>query len=682
MDTTDKNSAVHDEQFRKPEEGSENTNENVTSDETKSPGITTEDAQIEDSNPEVMPDPTSQSEVEKDSDLKDNSSEKEDIDTTVVEEEKNNVASEETNVEEEKENEFDEDIDYSDLNKEQLVEELSKIIASDYKPKNRDLVEEISTRFYELHEKDVEEIKQKFLESGGVIEDFKVESDPVEENLRGFVQRHRERKSAYFQKQEEFKKKNLDEKFKIIDEIESLINKEESLNQTFHEFNDLQARWKEIGLVPQQSLKEMWDRYHYTIEKFYDYIKINKELRDLDFKKNQEAKILLCEKAEELLLEPNIINAFKTLQTLHDQWREVGPVPQSMRNELWERFKEATSKINKKHQEYFHNLKDEQKKNLEQKTVLCEKAEEINEADISTLKEWDQKADELKELQKVWKTIGFAPKKDNNAIYERFRKACDAFFEKKRDFFSKNREEQNNNLQLKVELCIQAETIKDSNDWKKTTDELIALQKKWKTIGPVPRKQSDPVWKRFRAACDEFFNKKSEHFSTIDSTYEENLNKKEALIEEILSYTITDKAEEALSKLKSFQREWTEIGFVPIKKKDEIQKKFRDAINEKFDQLELDDQKKNMIKFRSKVDEMVHAPKGYSRLRQDREKLINKLKQLENDIVLWENNIGFFANSKNAQSMIHEVERKIEDAKKKIEGLHEKIRLIEDKLDD
>ncbi|UCH13651.1 MAG: DUF349 domain-containing protein, partial [Bacteroidales bacterium] len=543
-------------------------------------------------------------------------------------------------------------IDYSSLSKKDLVDTLKDIIDNKSVLHIKNDVELIKTNYYKKHKADVEKKRKNFLKEGGDIEDFKVEEDPLEKLLKEYLKKYKEIKAEYNKKLEDEKQDNLDKKYQIIEEIKDLVNRKESINKTFHEFRELQKQWRSIGLVPQQNVKDLWETYHHHVEAFYDYIKINKELRDLDLKKNLELKIELCENAEELLLEPNIISAFNELQKLHEQWREIGPVPADMRIEIWERFKETTSKINKKHQEYFLNLKKEQKKNLEAKSVLCEKVEEINSLIISSHKEWENKSNEIIELQKVWKTIGFAPKKDNNKIYNRFRAACDNFFNKKREFYSQNREQQNDNLQLKTDLCVQAEAFKDSDEWKKTTEELIALQKRWKEIGPVPYKHSDRIWRRFRQACDKFFERKETYFSQIDNSYEQNLKKKEELIKKIEKLALTDKVEECLKKLKEFQREWAEIGFVPYKNKDEIQDKYRNAINKKFDELNVDENRKNILKFKTKLDNLKGKPNGIQRIRQERDKYASKLKQLENDIVLWENNIGLFTKSKNAESMI------------------------------
>ncbi|QQS51424.1 MAG: DUF349 domain-containing protein [Bacteroidota bacterium] len=568
--------------------------------------------------------------------------------------------------------------DFTQKTKEQLLDLLKGYLNNHPVEQIRKQVEAIKSNFYRLHNAEIEELRTKFVADGGTLEDIKTEESPIEITLKELLDDYRKKRMDLSKKAEDEKVGNLKTKYDIIEAIKELVNSQESLNKTFHEFRVLQDRWRETGPVPQANVKDLWEQYHYHVEAFYDYIKINKELRDLDFKKNLDAKLILCEKAEELLLEPSVVEAFKQLQFLHDQWREVGPVPAEKRNELWERFKEATSKINHKHQEYFVSLKDDQKKNLQEKTHLCEKAEEIANATPQDAKEWEEKSKALIELQKIWKTIGFAPKKYNADVYERFRKACDSFFTKKRDFFAGNREEQENNLQLKTELCMQAEAMTQSTDWKKTSDDLIRLQKRWKTIGSVPVKHSDKIWKRFRTACDTFFNRKNEYFSNIDSIYLENLKQKEELLKEIESFQPTKEVNQNLEKLKEFQRRWSEIGFVPIKEKDNIQEKYRAAINAKFDDLKLDDESKAILKFRSKIDSIANKPNSDKRLDMEREKCYTRLKQMESDIALWENNIGFFSQSKNAASMIADIENKIQQAKERMQGLRERLNMLDD----
>jgi hypothetical protein len=568
--------------------------------------------------------------------------------------------------------------DYSKYSQVELVNAMRDVLENNGDHDVKDEIETIKSVFYKNLNEAIKQQKQKFLEEGGAEEDFVAEEDPYEKDIKDLLKDFRHIRIEYSKKLESEKEDNLKLKYEVIEEIKGLINNEESINKTFQEFRDLQRRWREIGLVPQSKMKNLWDTYHFHVENFYNYIKINKELRDLDLKKNLETKINLCERAEELLLEPSIIKAFNTLQKFHEQWREIGPVPIENKEDIWERFKAATAKINKKHQEFYENRKLEQKKNLEAKVALCEKVEEINEMDISNHKDWDAQSKEIIELQKIWRTIGFAPRKDNNKIYDRFRKACDTFFDAKRDFYSKNKELQQNNMQLKIDLCIEAEALKDSTDWKKTTQDFINIQKKWKEIGPVPRKHSDILWKRFRAACDYFFDKKSEHFSSIDTEQVDNLKLKEELIDEVINFKAGKDVNENLKVLKSFQRRWTEIGHVPIKKKDEMQLQFRDAINKIFDELNLDEEKRNILKFRTKMNTYSESSRGQNKMRMERDKYMNKLKQLENDLVLLDNNIGFFAKSKNAESLIEDVKKKIENTKEKIEFLKEKIRVIDD----
>ncbi len=570
-------------------------------------------------------------------------------------------------------------VDLTKYTQVELVNALREVL--DNPDDHEDLKAEIDTiksAFYKKRNENIEQAKKEFVEGGGIEEDFEAEEDPYENDIKDLLRRFKRIRIEHNKNLDQEKEENLKRKYEVIEKIKGLINNEESINKTFNEFRDLQREWREIGLVPQSKMKNLWDLYHFHVENFYDYIKINRELRDLDLKKNLEMKINLCENAEELLVEPSIIKAFNMLQKYHEQWREIGPVPRENKDDIWERFKTVTAKINKKHQDFFEGRKEEQKKNLEAKAALCEKVEEINSMEMENYKEWDEKSRELIELQKIWRTIGFAPKKDNTKIYDRFRTACDEFFNKKREFYSKNKEIQQNNLQMKIDLCLQAEALRDSDDWKKTTQDLINIQKQWKEIGPVPRKHSDVVWKRFRAACDFFFEKKSEHFSDIDSEQVDNLKLKEDLIEEVINFKSKGNVDENLKTLKSFQRRWTEIGHVPFKKKDEVQSRFREAINKLFDELNIDEDKRNLLKFKSKMASFSESNRGQNKMRMEREKYMNKLKQLENDLVLLDNNVGFFAKSKNAESLIADVEKKIEITKQKIETLKDKIRVIDD----
>ena len=573
-------------------------------------------------------------------------------------------------------------VDYSGFSRKELVETLALIVENRPPAEIIDDVNRIKEFFYKKSKAEFNENRLNFAKEGGNIDDFRPEPDEFEIRIKAVLEIFRSRRSEINRVQESEKQDNLRKKLDIIEQIKDLVNREEAINKTFQEFRNLQNEWHSTGIVPQGAMKDLWENYHHSVEIFYDYIKINRELRDLDLKKNLESKIELCEKAEVLLLEPNAVNAFKLLQDYHNHWREIGPVPHENKNDIWERFREATSKVNKRHHEFFEEQKDEQKRNLDAKTALCEKVEEIASGEILTFADFREKSDIILDCQKMWKTIGFAPKKHNNKVYQRFRTACDSFFEKKRAFFSENKETQVRNLQLKTELCMKAEALQESTDWKDVSDMLISLQKEWKEIGPVPKKYSDKVWKRFRKACDTFFTRKSAFFAGRDTSYEDNLNAKLAIIDEIEKFNPGKDQKEAFEQLKEIQRRWTEIGYVPFNKKEEVAKRYKDVLNKQFDKLNLDDEDKNILRYRSKVDSARSNPRTARKVMNERDKFFSKIKQLESDIVLWENNIGFFAKSTKADSMIKEVEEKIAETKRNIKLLEEKVRLIDSSMPD
>ncbi len=567
--------------------------------------------------------------------------------------------------------------DYFNLTRVELVNLLREVVEESREGQGHN-ADAIVAVFYRKSREASDELKKKFVEEGGNPEDYTEEEDPYNNDVKDFLKKYRQQRFEQGKRLDADKDANLQLKYELIEEIKNLLNKEESINRTFQEFRDLQKKWYEIGQVPQAKMKDLWDTYHFHVENFYDYIKINKELRDLDLKKNLEVKIEICETAEELLVEPSVIKAFNALQKLHEEWREIGPVPSDKKDDIWERFKAATSIINLKHQDYFEKRKLDQKKNLDAKIALCEKAEEISAMVPEAHRDWDDKSRELVELQKVWKTIGFAPKRDNNRVYERFRAACDEFFVNKREYYSRNKDVQQENLQMKIDLCMEAENLRESTDWKKATQQFIDIQKRWKEIGPIPRKSSDAIWKRFRAACDFFFEKKADHFSDIDGEQAENLKLKEQLIEDVENFKPDSDPTDSLKVLRDFQRRWNEIGHVPIRSKDTIQRRFRDAINKQFDSMKVDGSNRNVFSFRNKIESLTDNARGLSKVRSEREKYMIKLKQLENDLTLLDNNIGFFANSKNAQILIADVNQKIVDTREKIEQLKEKIRIIDD----
>lgn len=542
--------------------------------------------------------------------------------------------------------------------------------------------EGIKAAFYKALKR--EKIAAGFIEpseNNVVNEDDQTESNislnPFAEVERGFKElfnRYKTLRSDFLQTIEKQKEENLAKKLEIIEELKELLEKQEDLHHTFPAFRELQNRWKSIGPVPQSNSKNVWETYQYLVEKFYDFVKINNELRDLDLKKNLEMKVELCEKAEALSEEPNAVLAFKKLQKLHEEWREIGPVSKEMREEIWDRFKKATAVINKNQQQFFENQKDIQKQNLELKKALCERVEAI--VAMEGEKDWNALTKEIENIQKEWKGIGFASKKDNQKIYERFRSACDQFYNAKREHYSNFKSVMQENYEKKIALCEQAEALKDSTDWKRTTDQLISLQKKWKEIGPVARKQSDVVWKRFRAACDEFFENKSKYYNSVDDSFEQNLAKKLELIKEINDYKLDTKELENREALKDFQARWTEIGFVPFKDKERIQAAYRHALEQKFGDIRNLDQENKLSRYKKHIKEVQTFSKGGG-LRTERERLVQKYRQMEQDIAVLENNIGFFTKSKNADSLLLEIDKKISAAKYELAQLEEKIKLID-----
>lgn len=558
----------------------------------------------------------------------------------------------------------------SGLNEEELVELFARKIESEPVQLLRPTVEAIKIALYKQHRAKVDAERKAFVEAGGDEAAFTPSEDAAEQRFKELFAIYREQRDRYIAQLDADKEQNLKIKLQIIEELKELVNSDETMNTTFARFRELQQQWKDTGLVPQQNVKDLWETYNLHVENFYNFIKINKELRDLDLKKNYEIKLNLCEQAEALSIDTQIVESFRKLQKLHDEWRETGPVAIEFKEALWERFKEASSRINKRHQEHFESLKAEQMKNLALKQELCEKTEALLSQPMLSRKDWNKASDELLEIQKVWRTIGFAPKKDNNRIYERFRTACDKFFEQKREYYSGVKDEMEQNLALKQELCELAESLAMSEDWKHATDELIALQNRWKQVGPVARRHSDVVWKRFRAACDKFFERKSVHFSAIDSEYEQNLQLKRALLEEMKGADVKEGGFEAI---KEWQRRWSQIGFVPIKHKDALQKEYKSIVDAMFQTLRSSEHDRSMKRFKERVSGM----KGGNQLRSERERLYNKVRQMEQDIALLENNIGFFSKSKNSEALIADVREKIERAKREMAELVEKVHLID-----
>ena len=551
--------------------------------------------------------------------------------------------------------------------KSEIVDMLALIIEQELAGDIRLQVEQLKTAFYKLHRAQVDAQLKEAAEQGVTIE---IAPDADEARLKELLKVYRDYRDKVAAENEKVKEENYAKKLEIIESLKALISSEETLNITFNRFRELQARWKEIGQVPQSKTNDLWETYNLHIERFYDFVKINKELRDLDLKKNYQAKLDLCEAAEALAEQENIVEAFRKLQKYHDQWREIGPVATEQKEAIWERFKAASSIINRRHQEHFESLKQEQLANLERKTALCEAAELLIANAPTSHKEWNKAGESLMELQNQWRTIGFAPKKENTKIYDRFRSACDRFFELKHAFYADVKDDMERNLSLKEALCEAAELIQDSEEWKEATDKLLELQAEWKKIGTVSRRHAEAVWNRFRAACDRFFERKSEHFSSIEKQYEDNLSKKLALLEEMESAEV-----KSFDAIKEYQRRWSEIGYVPIKAKDEIQKRYKQAIDKMFAVVRSSGREQSLSRFKERVNSLRQD--GERRLRSEREKLYNRVRQLEQEVATLENNIGFFTKSKGAESLIADVNEKIAKTKREIADIIEKIKMID-----
>ncbi len=502
------------------------------------------------------------------------------------------------------------------------------------------------------------------------------EPDEIEVRFNKAFQKYKDSKAKFIEALEEQKQKNLEAKNNIIEGLRNLIENESNLKNLNDKFKEFQEQWKNIGPVPQSESTNLWQNYHFYVEKFFDILRMNKEMRALDLKKNLESKLELCEKAESLLLVDSINQSFKELQSLHEQWKEIGPVPEEKKEEVWERFKAASDQINQRRKEFYDKLFAEEQNNYNAKVVLCEQAEEMVNQPAEGVKDYNEVSDKLTDLLNIWKTLGPAPVKLNDEIWNRFKGTLDKFFTAKKEYFQQIKDTQMQNYNQKLNLAIQAEGIADRTDWKQATAEILNLQSEWKTIGATPRKYSDQIWKRFRAACDKFFEAKANYFNNIQDVEAENLKKKEELIQKILTHEFGEDRSANMDVMKAYQNEWINIGFVPKKEKDRIYTEYRDALNKRFGELKIsaDDIKHN--RFQSKIDNILNNPNADKMIDKEKNFLKNKLAQLKEDIVLWENNLGFFSNSKNAEIITSEFRKKIESAKAEVKDLEYKIRMM------
>jgi hypothetical protein len=559
--------------------------------------------------------------------------------------------------------------------KAEIIEHFKSIAetsASDIKEK----VDALKQSFYKIHKQEVESARKIWQEAGNVVEDFVAAEDALETDFKTLLNEWREKRAEHHAEQEKQRQTNLEKKLQIIDEIRKLTDSTEDIGRNFPEFRRLQMTWKETGSVPQEQVNELWKNYQMQVERFYDLLKINNEFREYDFKKNLEIKTGLCETAEKLSEETDVVVAFRQLQKLHEEWRETGPVAKEFREGIWNRFKLASSAINKNHQGFFERLKNVESENLEQKTDICEKLESIDFSLLKTYKDWDAKTAEIIELQEKWKTIGFAPKKINVKIFERFRAACDNFFRQKSDFYKASKDVLNQNLEKKKALCEKAEVLKESTDWKATADALIQIQKEWKSIGPVPKKFSDAIWKRFIAACDHFFEQKEKNAPTQKNEEQKNLTTKKELIEKVEAITEDTPEEEASKLIRDLTAQWNAIGHVPFKEKDKIYKTWHDAVDKVMDRLHVDKSSRRLNSFQHNLED-----KSQGKVLHERERLLRQFDSLTSEIKTSENNIGFFTMSKSSgNSLLDEMKKKIEDLKEERDVIYKKIKLIDDAL--
>ena len=566
------------------------------------------------------------------------------------------------------------------LSKEEILEKLTGLVGA-AADATRNEVEALKQAYYKIHRSEVDELKKAFLTAGGEEKDFVAPEDETESKIKELLNVYKEKRAAILAEEERVKAANYALKLQLIDQLKALTESQEDFNKLYNDFKDIQQRWKEVKAVPQEHVSELWKNYQTYSEMFYDIIKINNQFRDYDFKKNLEMKTALCETVEKLQTEPDVISAFHQLQKLHQQWREIGPVAKELREELWSRFKAASTIINKRHQEHFEGLKAKEQENLEAKTAICEQIENIDFQALKSFKDWEEKNKEVIALQDKWKTIGFAPKKSNVKIFERFRAACDVYFNRKSEFYKNIKDEMEKNLELKKALCEKAEALKDSTDWKSTTEKMIALQKEWKTIGSVARKHSDAVWKRFISACDYFFEQKNKNVSSQKSVEQTNLAAKKALIEKINTLDEADH-DEALAVLKGYMAECNTIGHVPFKEKDKVYKEYHEAVDKQFDRLKVDQNDRKMQTFRSNLSDMSNGERGKGKLYGEREKLMRMYERMKNELQTYENNIGFLSiSSKGGGGLLKEMERKIDKLKNEMALIIKKIDAIDENLE-
>lgn len=564
-------------------------------------------------------------------------------------------------------------VDYTGKSREELIEALKVLLEEDVEAiKNR--VSQLRSTFMAATRDIQHAAFEQFVAEGGNKEDYQPQEDAVADTFRKLYKEYHDRRQRRAEELDAIKQRNLEQKRQILDELKAVIDGEDTLKKAYDDFNALQERWKQVGDVPRDAANDLWQNYHFLLEQFFSKVKINKELKMLDMKKNLEQKILICEKTEELMVEPNIQKAFKGLQEMRDQWKSVGPVPPEQNEEIWARFCNAADQIGARYREYFDQRREELEKNLLAKQALVTKATELTAEMPTSTKVWNDTSAELDELLKVWKTIGQVPREQNETIWKQFKGMIDEFYTRKKAYFDQVKDEQNDNYNKKVELCLKAEAIAKREDWKKATEELLQLQAEWKSIGSVNRKISDKIWGRFRGACDEFFAKKEAYFSHVHEGEAENLAQKEAILAEIKAFEGGEDREANLSALKEFQRRWMEVGFVPMNQKERLKKEYHAALDAQFEKLKISAREAEETAFRERIRNAGVDAKKF--VANEKNEILDKIEKLRADLKLWENNLGFLASSKQADLLKSEFEKKMRGARQEIALLEAKLRIL------
>lgn len=561
---------------------------------------------------------------------------------------------------------------------EEVVARVKELAEADA-PAEKQELDALKQAFYKIHKANVAAARAQFIENGGEPEAFLPAPNVLEDEFKAAMNVIKQKRAELQAELDRQKEENLQKKQEILERIKALSATPEEANQAYKEFKELQNQWKELTLVPAEKANELWKTYQLYVEQYYDQLKLNNEFREYDFKKNLEIKTRLCETAEKLNEEADVISAFQQLQALHQEFKETGPVAKELREEIWARFKAASTAVNKRHQQYFEELKQKEEENLAHKTALCEKIEAIDLTAIKTAAAWEVQTQQIIEMQKEWRTIGFAPQKMNVKIFERFRGACDRFFTEKAAFFKRLKEEQAQNLAKKTELCEKAEALKDSTDWKATADKLMQIQKEWKTIGAVPKKHSESLWQRFIGACDYFFEQKGKNTASQRGEEKENLQKKEQVIEKLKALLESDEEENKQDTVRELMKEWNEIGFVPFKEKDKIYKAYHETVDQLFKALNMSAARRRLDNFKNNLKN--DAKEGGQGLSRERERLVRAYENKRSEIKTYENNLGFLTcSSKKGSSLLNEMNKKMEKLKDELNLIGEKIAAIDKEM--